>query len=106
MLEYYQQQVQTAPKGTSKGHQMPKDTIAEVIAEAERTLASTRYVDYWVFDPITRRRRISLCHIMRDDFTFCGLAIPTATATRHSPEDIEGRYSEMVCRRCRTSAVL
>lgn len=86
---------------------MPKKiTIADAIAEAEHVLASTRYVEYYVWDPITRRRRISLRHIMRDDFTFCGLAIPTATATRLSTEEVESHNSEMVCRRCRTSALL
>jgi hypothetical protein len=80
--------------------------IDQVIAEAERALASARYVEYYVWDSINRRRRISLRHIMRDDLTFCGLGIPEHTVNRLTAAEVNSQHSDMVCRRCKASASL
>lgn len=75
---------------------------AEVLEGVEAVLAEpVAYLEYWVFDGFTRRRRISLVHIMPrwrewEGRAACGLVVPMRTAT-WLYEDV----GEMVCRRCR-----
>jgi hypothetical protein len=82
--------------------------IEEAILQAELRL-STRYYEWWVWDPMTRRRRISLRHIEHPEngTTRCGLSIPWASATLLNAEAVEsGIFSTMVCRRCKANAGL